>query len=441
MISSDIEKTDVLIMGAGYAGLAVAAQLSRKGVRGEVFETQPFPGGRARSETRDGFILDYGIHGHRCADDSSAARLLRSLGDAIEWAPEFGAKPLTYAEGEKFIFPKSISEAIKLPFLPPGDRLRLLALMGRMKYGKPARHVHKSLASYVGPWASRTKLRILLRSFGLAIMCPDIEVASASEVLEMVQAGLKAEQALGAPRGGEGQVIAKLVKQIHDPIRMNLNCKVKKIQITKGRVEAVETAQGIFKPKLLVFTLPLQKLFGFIERKHFSAEMQNYAGSVAPTAGISVDLALREPVTDIAGAILDLDGPFMGKYPSIADPSLAPPGKQLATWLWVLEPGKLREKPFLKSVREKLRKKIDQLAPNTIAATMWERWLYFPILDGVQLRVGQAWQDRSPLQSKDIGNLFFAGDTTRAPGVGGEIAFESALRVVPLIERFLEENK
>jgi len=87
-----------------------------------------------------------------------------------------------------------------------------------------------------------------------------------------------------------------------------------------------------------------------------------------------------------------------------------------------------------------MRCEIEKMVPGIMKAVMWERWLYFSILDGALLKVGQAWQDRHPLKSQDVSNLFFAGDTAGAPGVGGEIAFESAMKVVPLIERYLQDK-
>ena len=49
----------------------------------------------------------------------------------------------------------------------------------------------------------------------------------------------------------------------------------------------------------------------------------------------------------------------------------------------------------------------------------WERPQVFPILDGVLLRVGQAYPDRHELRSPYVNNLFFAGDTARQGDVVG----------------------
>jgi phytoene dehydrogenase-like protein len=52
---------DVLIVGAGLAGLAAAVRLEQAGKRCLLLEQGDAPGGRARSDTVDGFILDRGF--------------------------------------------------------------------------------------------------------------------------------------------------------------------------------------------------------------------------------------------------------------------------------------------------------------------------------------------------------------------------------------------
>lgn len=52
----------VAIVGAGYAGMAAAVTLARRGVPVTVFESGPVPGGRARRVTTSGQELDNGQH-------------------------------------------------------------------------------------------------------------------------------------------------------------------------------------------------------------------------------------------------------------------------------------------------------------------------------------------------------------------------------------------
>src|ERR1700681_2902967 len=51
---------DVVIVGGGIAGLAVAYELNRRGISFVVLERAPRPGGVIFSETLDGFTIDAG---------------------------------------------------------------------------------------------------------------------------------------------------------------------------------------------------------------------------------------------------------------------------------------------------------------------------------------------------------------------------------------------
>jgi len=69
-----------------------------------------------------------------------------------------------------------------------------------------------------------------------------------------------------------------------------------------------------------------------------------------------------------------------------------------------------------------------------VEACEWEREIVMPVVDGAALNVGQAREQRAPITCR-APNLFFAGDTTAAPGAGADIAFDSALRCAELVER------
>jgi len=330
-----LESTDVVIVGAGFAGLSAAGLLARRGVSVEVFESLPAPGGRARWEERDGFILDHGIHGHRGGGSGAAARVLNELGEEIDWVREKAGSYIVY-NGERHAAPESLGELFRFQLLGPGDRARLIFLLVKMLLASPEKHTRTSLAEFVGRWSERPGLRPMLQAMGTGAMAADMEKASAGEVIELLKRTIRSERPLGIPKGGERQVLDKLIKRVKEPARLNLLTRVKKIHISEGGAESVETTRGSWKPKAVLFTAPIQKLFKVVEKNHFRPGFQSYVESLEPTAGISVDLALSEPVTDMGGGILDLDCRLMGRFPSVADPSLAPPGKQLATWLWVL---------------------------------------------------------------------------------------------------------
>jgi phytoene dehydrogenase-like protein len=56
--------TDVVVVGAGLAGLSCALHLGRAGLEVELHEAEPVPGGRVRTDEVDGMLLDRGFQVH-----------------------------------------------------------------------------------------------------------------------------------------------------------------------------------------------------------------------------------------------------------------------------------------------------------------------------------------------------------------------------------------
>ena len=56
------EKTDVLVLGGGFAGLSCAVALAEKGRKVLVLEKKPHLGGRAYSFEENGLDVDNGQH-------------------------------------------------------------------------------------------------------------------------------------------------------------------------------------------------------------------------------------------------------------------------------------------------------------------------------------------------------------------------------------------
>jgi protoporphyrinogen/coproporphyrinogen III oxidase len=52
-----------IVVGSGLAGLAAGYRLQKAGWRVKLFETRDYPGGRAASDYRQGYIIDYGATG------------------------------------------------------------------------------------------------------------------------------------------------------------------------------------------------------------------------------------------------------------------------------------------------------------------------------------------------------------------------------------------
>jgi protoporphyrinogen oxidase len=114
----------VAVLGAGVAGLVAAYELSKRGMRCDVYERWPGLGGQAATcELGDGVLLERYYH-HLFTSDRHIAELYRELGlrDAIEWRPSSVA---FFSEGRSH------------PFTTPFDLLRFtpLSLRSRVRMG------------------------------------------------------------------------------------------------------------------------------------------------------------------------------------------------------------------------------------------------------------------------------------------------------------------
>jgi len=248
-----------------------------------------------------------------------------------------------------------------------------------------------------------------------------------------MQQAQKSVQAVATPIGGTKQIIEKLSAIIEGRGQIRKGAKVDQILVKQGKVTGVKVGKETFTSKAVVFTPPVQQLFNVIEPRHFPPTFVNYTRNLIPTSGVSIDFGLGQQVSDLSGSVADVDLMVMGSFPSNLDPSLAPRGKQLSTWVMILPYHQLKRKEAAKNALSSLRNFISELYPRFFDYVEWQRPQVYPILDGVLLKVGQAYPDRHQLRSPHVENLFFAGDTAKAKGCSGDIAFNSALEVSGLI--------
>lgn len=89
MTSHGHSEPDVVVVGAGVAGLACAADLATAGLRVLVFEAGDRPGGRMRTDRQDGFLLDRGFQVFNPAYPQVRKRIDTEALDLRAFAPGF----------------------------------------------------------------------------------------------------------------------------------------------------------------------------------------------------------------------------------------------------------------------------------------------------------------------------------------------------------------
>ncbi len=432
-------KGKVVVIGGGFGGLAIGALLAKAGVAVTIFEADSQLGGRAKCIERDGYIVDLGLHANRFGHSGPAAGVLDMVGESIEFAKKKDKTSYVYQDGELIKRPSAIEDFLETELVPIESRQALTQALFAMIGEDPADWYDKTLLEFVERHTQDEHVKRFFRLLGFTIIAPDIETASAGEVISFIKKAQMADEPLAEPVGGAGQIIDRLA----DVIKRNggeilTDCKVDRLEIQAGKAIGVTAERRLHTADAVVFTPPIQHLFRFAEKKRFTPEFVGYAEGLEPTSGVSIDFGLSGPVSDMEGNIICLDPVVLGSFPSNYDTTLAPPGKQLSTWLMIVPYAQARQGPELKSALESLREFIRNLYPDFFERVEWERPLAFLILDGVHLKVGQTRIDRHDIRSPHVENLFYVGDTAKGDGCSGDIAFDSAMKAAPLITSYLE---
>ncbi|WP_165501318.1 FAD-dependent oxidoreductase [Pedobacter psychrodurus] len=130
------EKFDIIIIGAGIAGLSAAKLLKQVGKKILVIEASDVPGGRIRSDYKDGFILDHGFQVLLTAYPEAKKLLdykklnLRSFLPGAEILDEQGSHKI----GDPLREPLMLIRTLFSPIGSLGDKLRLLKLKLRLSF-------------------------------------------------------------------------------------------------------------------------------------------------------------------------------------------------------------------------------------------------------------------------------------------------------------------
>jgi hypothetical protein len=232
---------DVVIIGAGLAGLAAATTLHRLGREVLVVEASDGVGGRVRTDRVDGFLLDRGFQvlltaypeAHRQLD-LAALNLQRFAPGAMVWMGGRGARV-----GDPFREPASLVKTIVSPVGTPVDKLRLLALRTRLKRTDPRELLRgddiptRRYLEDLG-FSRRMIDRFLGPLFTGIQLDPDL--ATSRRMFDTIFRSLTIGDS-AVPAGGMGEIPAQLAGLLPDE-SIRLNTEV--VQIGPGQIETAD---------------------------------------------------------------------------------------------------------------------------------------------------------------------------------------------------------
>lgn len=257
---------NVVVIGAGPAGLAATYRLQKKGIAVTAYEASPHAGGRARGYYKDGYLIDVGAQ-FAAPFYTTTMSLMRDLGRGDEFKP-FTFKTAIWRDG--VLYP-----------LNPGMRLRdqIANLPDLVRFrGLSARTIFQAARMFPGLMRNYRKVDYGQWDFSRLLALDNMSVADytvrygGQDALEYVFQPLTAYLTLGEPEEvsmshflailgffvqgivliehGMGQVCRTLYDACAAQVR--LATPVKRIVLDNGRVKGIEIDGGLVEADAVI---------------------------------------------------------------------------------------------------------------------------------------------------------------------------------------------
>lgn len=424
-----------MVIGGGWGGLSTGALLSRRGLRVLVAESGSSAGGRASYREREGFLLDYGIHGHRFGKDGPAARLYKELGEKLDMVEP--GPGVIYHKGKMHPIDSGRVAMARTRVFSNKAKAAAGVALGKMLINKPDRNYRRPVSELLPENLSEDARFVVSFISGLGLISTNLEETSAGELIYFLKKVARGGQSVSFPRGGCKQHVERLGAAVRENGELRTGFRVNGVLVEKGAASGVSTGEGDFRARSVVAAVPLPQVPALLPEGLLPADLRDRMESIHPTAGISWDIALRKPITDVC-SVFSTDPLIMGSFISNFDTEISPPGKQFSTYCMPLPLSTFRTPERFKREENKLRSTVMDMFPGMEENVEWERMLRMPVIDGAIPTVDQPWPTRpSPAGSK-VPGLFLAGDSVGVPGQGGDIAFESAVECAREVVSYLE---
>lgn len=427
---------DVIVVGGGVGGLATGALLSKRGFKTLLLEQSAIPGGRANSiEHKKGYMVDWGIHLLRFGDKGAAANVFNTLGEKLE-VVEPGEGKL-FREGQWLELPTKTDVLRRTSLLKDEDKKLIGGLLAKIIGTPPHKLLDVSVAEWLESAGGSERVNWIMKLISkLCITTHAPEELSCGEVFTVISGALKAGKSVGYPRGGWRTIIEKLSSIIcEEGGEVRTKSKVDKIIIDESqRVRGVIAEGQKIEASNVVYTAPCQYLPTLVEEAAVGRAFLERARTMIPNAGVTIDFGLRGRVSDLNGMVA-VDDPFiLAQFTSNIDPSVAPSGEQLATFLYVLPLQQIKNRSMVENAFETLEHFAFKMFPKIKGSTLWKRRITMDIVDGVLPTPLQSREKRIGLTGPAKG-LYFAGDCYDGEGGGSDIAFHSAKRCSEIVEK------
>lgn len=319
---TDSHKADVVVIGAGLAGLTAATLLARAGKTVRLFEKARTVGGRAVTQQREGFHFNLGPHA--LYRGGPGARILRDLGVQFHGGTPLVSGNYAIAGGKKHTLPGGFVSLLTTSLFGVAGKLEAARILGALPKIDTSPLQGVTVRAWLAQSVRDPRVQQLLQAlFRVSTYANDPERQSAGAALAQLQ--------LASARGvsyldGGWQTLVDGLRQVaqHAGVHLETSCKVTTIE-HQTTVQGVALDDGTFiqATGVVITGSPTEAVA--LVRGHAKTLMQQWATAAVPVHAACLDVGLSRLPQPRARFALGIDRPlYLSVHSAVA--RLAPSG-------------------------------------------------------------------------------------------------------------------
>lgn len=460
-MAGSLEKKKIVVIGTGMGGSSVAPLLAKEGADVTVLERNGFPGGKAASFEREGFIYDTGVHWLARGDKGPMGEVAEIVGADVKFKVMDTAMYFTTG-GRTIVLSQKMDEDEALEALfedlgvleqnRPGARELFKDITTERTPQELAALDGVSFAEYIAKYVDDDMLNLLFDGFTGMYCCISRRSVSAGEFIYCYSTQSKVRN-LCYPMGGMRAVPMAYLDALQAMGgELRYSTPVEQILVEGGKVRGVE-AGGFIPADIVISNNGAKETVAMTGRHNFPDDYLAKVDTQRLSFGaVSVKYALdTELVKEHLSCytpdfkdpeLAETQAPIFIPVPSAADPGLAPPGCQLVL-AGGLAPQGLEDREqadaICKDMLDRIENTMQSLYPDIEDHLVWKirtDTRYIAEISGrVSGEVIGLAQNRHQVGVNRLANatpvegLYLVGADAGGRGVGTEMATDSALNL------------
>lgn len=438
---------DVVVIGAGPAGLTAAALLAREGRSVVVLERSPHLGGRGMAVPDEGYKLNLGAH---LLEDSGSGitAIMRYLGKSLE----HGA-----VNAEMPVWKEGAWHSVRDFYRGTGDELKkLIRVLLDTPYEELDRWDDRPLRDWMDQHTSHEGVVELWENLAFLECLTDRWYDhSASDNLYMRKWHYEEKRMAGYsfwPRNGWDGMFADLrdaVVENGGEVRMGVEARRVVIENggvvgvavgRQGRVLDTDWETDLVEAPCAISTLPVWNVLRVVPEQELPGwyvdQIKLLARDENRAAWVGVYLATEEPIYTLSPTELatwrhgPLGGPAGFFYNmTVLEPAVSPPGTHLHVSGGVIPAARCGDARYVDAAFERFEEELRLLYPGLRHAIWRRRHLVFDPTYAVLQKPGLVGMFRPHWRAPNIDGLYFASETFRSRGIGVDRAARAGLTV------------